>query len=143
MDQNITLRKERALLGRRDIIGGFTAAHGIMHALLLTTPRPDGGVGNFVTRGGDVQLLSSLGLGAGAIDLMGAALTSIVTVCFVISAMAYLRQRRGWEGWLLFSSTLSIVLLSLFWNDWMIVGPLIDLGLMALALRSMKGVTGA
>jgi hypothetical protein len=136
MEQNFTIRRESGSLARRNIVGGFIAAHGAMHAMLLNTPRPDGGAGNFVTRGGDIGLLGSLGMGAPAVETLGAALLLIAAASLLVSAARYLRQRAGWESWLMGSSALSIASLLLFWNDWMIMGPIIDLGLMALALRS-------
>lgn len=124
------------MLSRRNIIGAFIAAHGTMHAMLLNTPRPDGGAGNFVTHGGDISMLGSLGLGASAVETLGAALMLITAAGLLVSAAMYLRQRAGWESWLIGSSALSIVSLLLFWNDWVVMGPIIDLGLMAFALRS-------
>jgi hypothetical protein len=143
MEQNVTLHKEKSLLGRRSIIGGFIAAHGIMHAMLLSIPRPDGGVGNFITRGGEMPMLNSIGLGGAAAETVGAVLMLITTAGFLISALMYLRQRRGWDNWLVASSSISIASLLLFWNDWMIMGPIIGLGLMAFGLRSrMSKVVG-
>lgn len=135
MEQNITIKKGH-LFGRSNFIGGFIAAHGAVHAMLLNTPRPDGGAGNFVTRGGDVPMLGSLGLGSGAVEIIGAALMLITTAAFLISAFMYLRDRRGWENWLITSSALSMVSVFLFWNDWMVMAPIIGVGLAALALRS-------
>lgn len=136
MQQNITIKKQGNLLGRRNIMGGFIAAHGFMHALMLNTPRPEGGAGNFVTRGGDIPLLNSLGLGTAGVEAFGAALMLIAAAGLLLAAVMYVRQHRGWENWLMASSTLSIASLLLFWNDWMIMGPVIGLGLMIFALRS-------
>jgi hypothetical protein len=124
------------MIGRRNIIGAFIAAHGAMHAMLLNTPRPEGGAGNFVTRGGEVPVLASLGLGSGAVEAIGAVLMLATAAGFLLSACLYLRQRRGWESCLLASCALSIASVLLFWNDWMIMAPVIGVGLMALALRS-------
>ncbi|MBI0582941.1 MAG: hypothetical protein ISF22_01805 [Methanomassiliicoccus sp.] len=136
MMQNIDGHKRRRTIGRESVIGGLIAAHGVMHAVLLSTPRPDGGAGNFVTRGGEVPLLSSLGLGGAGVEALGSALMLITAAGLLLSAFMYLRQVRGWERCLMASSTLSVVSLLLFWNSWMIMGPVISVGLMALALRS-------
>lgn len=136
MEQNFTIRRETRSIASRNIVGGFIAAHGAMHAMLLNTPRPDGGVGNFVTRSGNIGLLGPLGLGTSAVEMLGAALMLITAAGLLASAVLYLRRRAGWESCLLASSVLSIASLLLFWNDWMVMGPIIDLGLMALALRS-------
>lgn len=136
MEQNITMHKGSNLLGRRNVLGGFIAAHGVMHAMLLNTPRPESGVGNFVTRGGEIPLLNALGLGASAVEFVGAALMLAAAAGLLLAALMFVRRSRGWEGALMASSALSIASLLLFWNDWMIMGPVIGLGLMVLALRS-------
>lgn len=136
MEQNITMHKRSNLLGGHNVLGGFIAAHGVMHAMLLNTPRPEGGVGNFVTRGGEIPLLNALGLGASAVEIVGAALMLAAAAGLLLAALMFVRRSRGWEGALMASSALSIAFLLLFWNDWMIMGPVIGLGLMVLALRS-------
>ena len=136
MEQNITMHKRSNLLGRRNLLGGFIAAHGVMHAVLLNTPRPEGGVGNFVTRGGEMPLLNSLGLGASSVEALGAALMLAAAAGMLLAALMYARQSRSWRSALMAASVLSIASLLLFWNDWMVMGPVIGLGLMAMALRS-------
>jgi len=107
-----------------------------MHAVLLNAPRPEGGAGNFVTRGGEIPLLNSVGLDASAVEAIGAVLIVAAAAGLLLAALMYLRRSRGWEGALMASSALSVASLLLFWNDWMVMGPVIGLGLMALALRS-------
>ena len=139
MNENITMHKRSNLLGRRNVLGGFIAAHGAMHAMLLNTPRPEGGVGNFVTRGGEIPMLNALGLGAPAVEMIGAALMLAAAGGLLLTALMLVRRSRGWESALMVSSAFSIASLLLFWNDWMVMGPVIGLGLMALALRSRFG----
>jgi ABC-type Na+ efflux pump permease subunit len=138
MEQNITLNRNRNILGRRNIIGAFIAAHGAMHAMLLSSPRPEGGVGNFVTRGGDIPALNSLGLDAAGAEVLGAALVLIAAAGLLASALMYYRGTAAWRKVLLASSAVSLVTLLVFWNDWMVMGPVIDLGLVALAYRSLS-----
>jgi hypothetical protein len=136
MEQNITMHQGSRRNIRRTVVGGFIAAHGAMHALLLSTPRPDGGVGNFVTRGGEIPI-GEHGLQAGTVEVLGAALVIIAAAGLVLSALLYLREARTWERCLMTSSAMSMATLVLFWNDWMIMGPVISGALFVLALRSV------
>lgn len=81
-------------------------------------------------------MLNSLGLGVTSVEAFGTALMLITAAALIVSALLYLSQRRYWERALLASSVLSIVTLLAFWNDWMVMGPIIDLGLIALAYHA-------
>jgi hypothetical protein len=140
MDQNIALHKNRTILSRKNVIAGFIAAHGAMHAFMLSTPRPDGGAGNFVTHGGDVPLLNSLGLSAGGVEALGAALLLIATAGLMASALLYLRDAQTWRKALVASSIVSMIAILLFWNDWMVAAPVIDIALIVLAWRAGAGM---
>jgi hypothetical protein len=135
MEQNITMHRNREWNGRRTIVGGLIAAHGAMHAFLLNTPRPDGGTGNFLTRGGEVPL-GALGLGAGAIEALGMMMVLITAAGLMISALLYYQKARGWERCLIASSALSIATLVMFWNDWMVMGVVLSAGMILVTLRS-------
>ncbi len=144
MEQNIALNQNRNILGRRNIIGAFIAAHGAMHAFLLSTPRVSGEPGNFLTNGGDVPLLNSLGLDAAGAELLGSALVLIAAAGLLVGALFYLRGTgSAWKTVLAASAALSIITLLMFWNDWMVVAPLIDLGVLALVFRSSSSSLGA
>lgn len=136
MEENFTMHKRSNLSGRRSVLGGFIAAHGLMHAVLLNAPRPEGGAGNFVTRGGEIPLLNSFGLGASSVEAIGGALMLVSAVGLLLAALMYARQSKGWDIALMASSALSVASLLLLWNDWMVMGPIIGLGLMVLAIHS-------
>lgn len=144
MEQNIALNKDRNIFGRRNIIGAFIATHGAMHAFLLNTPRVSGEPGNFLTNGGDIPLLNSLGLNAAGADLLGSTLVLIAAAGLLIGALLYLRGTgTAWKGVLSAAAALSIITLLMFWNDWMVMAPLIDLGILALVYRSSSSSVGA
>jgi hypothetical protein len=139
MEQNISLNKNRHMFGRRNIAGAFIAAHGAMHAILLSLPRMAGGAGNYLTNGGDIPVLSSIGLDASGVELLGAVLVLTVAAGLLVGALLYLRGRgTAWEFVLSASAVLSIVTLLIFWNEWMVMGPIIDLGILALVYRSRR-----
>jgi hypothetical protein len=144
MEQNIALDRNHNILCPRHIIGAFIAAHGAMHAFLLSTPRPEGGAGNFLTRGGDAPLLNSLGLNAAAAEMLGSALVLMAAAGLLVGAFLYLRGTgTAWRTVLSASAVLSLITLLTFWNDWMVAAPIIDLGILALVCRYTGSSQGA
>jgi|GEM_PF-7019529 len=139
MEHMIDVEPRRAGLLRSSVFaGGFLAAHGAIHALLLNAPRPDGGAGNFLTRAGESALLGPLGMGDAGVEVLGTALALIAAAGFVLSGLAILGgvrvpQRRAV---LLGSAAASLLMTALFWNDWMVAAPVIDLAIVAALLRT-------
>lgn len=130
--------RRRKMLSAGALAGSFLAAHGAMHAVLLNTPRPDGGAGNFLTRAGESALLGPLGIGGPGVEALGTVLALVAAAGFVLSALAYLGLVKvpRWRSVLLGSAALSLLTTVLFWNDWMVAAPVIDVAIVAALLRN-------
>jgi hypothetical protein len=123
------------MINRRFVVGGFLALHGAMNALLLATPTVDGSAGNYLTNGGRSWILNPLGISGLNAESFGAFLAISAALCFMLGAAAYL----GYTGLqprplLLVAAICSLTTLFLFWNEWDIVGALINVVVIALCL---------
>jgi len=122
------------------LTGTFMMAHGVMHALLLNTPRTDGGPGNFITQNGTSWLFGGLGMEASSIEVIGTALVLLSAVGWMAASLGFFGfiKRLPWRTVALASSVLSLFTIAAFWNDWMVAGPVIDLvAILALIQGSM------
>ena len=108
----------------------FLAAHGLIHASYLTPAPP-------ATAGGPEWpfhmsrswAVTAIGIDAGIVRAIGAALVVAVVIGFVLAALSWL----GWvvpaEWWPALagaSSVASVLVLSLFFHPWILLGFAID-----------------
>lgn len=124
--------------GITKMAGLFMMAHGAMHAFLLTTPAVGGRTGNFITQNGTSWLFGGLGLEASVIDAIGCTLVLITALGWMAASVALLsgKGRIPWRELTLFSSVLSILTITAFWNDWMVAAPVIDVVALLIVLSS-------
>lgn len=114
----------------------FLIAHGLVHAGLSAAPipnDPESKPGAFFTAASRSWLLPQLGLGGSAIQWIGIVLVILSTVGFVLAGLGVLGVpglNTIWRAVTVISSCLSLLLLILFWHPWLIVGVLIDIGLL-------------
>lgn len=118
------------------LFGLFLIAHGLVHAGLAAAPipnDPESKPGAFFTAASRSWLLPQLGLGGSAIQWIGIVLVILSTVGFVLAGLGVLGVpglNTIWRAVTVISSCLSLLLLILFWHPWLIVGVLIDIGLL-------------
>lgn len=118
------------------LFGLFLIAHGLVHAGLAAAPipnDPESKPGAFFTAPARSWLLPQLGLGASAIQWFGIILVVLATAGFVLAGLGVLGVpglNTIWRTVAVISSCLSLLLLILFWHPWLIVGVLIDIGLL-------------
>lgn len=121
----------------------FLIAHGLVHAGLAAAPipnDPDSKPGAFFTAPTRSWLLPQLGLNNSAIQWIGIGLVVLSTAGFVLAGLGVLGVpglNTVWRTITVISSCLSLLLLILFWHPWLIVGVLIDVGLL-IALLWLK-----
>jgi hypothetical protein len=114
----------------------FLIALGLVHAGLAATPNPndpDSRPGSFFTSISRIWLLPQLGLNAAAVQWTGIILVALATLGFVLAGMGVFGVSGStavWRTVAVVSACVSLLLLALFWHPWLIVGVLIDVGLL-------------
>ncbi|MCP4166328.1 MAG: hypothetical protein GY759_10595 [Chloroflexi bacterium] len=114
----------------------FLIAHGLVHAGLAAAPipkDPEPKPGAFFTDTSRSWLLPQLGLNASTVQWVGILLVVLATVGFVFAGLGVLGApglSTIWRIVAVVSSCLSLLLLVLFWHPWLLVGILIDVGIL-------------
>jgi len=114
----------------------FLIAHGLVHSILAIAPNPsdpDAKPGTFFTAVERSWLLPQLGLDATTIRWIGIILVALSTLGFILAGLGVLGVpglNTIWRTVSVVSSCLSLLLLILFWHPWLIMGVLIDIGLL-------------
>ena len=114
----------------------FLIAHGLVHAGLAAAPNPndpDAKPGAFFTSISRSWLLPQLGLNAAAVQWIGIILVALATLGFVFAGLGVFGiagLTAVWRTVAVVSACVSLLLLALFWHPWLIVGVLIDVGLL-------------
>jgi hypothetical protein len=112
----------------------FVIAHGLIH-LSYATPQPKNATG-WPFQLEHSWLLSSVGLG-GIARQVGLFLGVVTTIGFVLAGLGLLGVpwlSDAWQTLMIVGAAASILLLTLFWNRMLIMGLVIDAGLMILVL---------
>ena len=118
----------------------FLIAHGLVHAGLAAAPNPvdqDAKPGAFFTSPGRSWLLPRIGLNPAAVQWIGIILVALATLGFVLAGLGVFGisgLTTIWRTVAVFSSCVSLLLLVLFWHPWLIVGVLIDIGILVALL---------
>jgi hypothetical protein len=114
------------------IFGVFLIAHGLVHAILAAAPRPDipdAKPMTFWTR--PSKLLP--GVGESVTRPVAMVLWVVSTLLFVAAGLGVLGVSGLsdiWSGLSAAGAITSLLLLLFFWHRWLIIGVLIDLGLL-------------
>ena len=117
------------------IIGLCLVAHGLVHAGLAAAPDPnesESRPGAFFTAPQRSWLLPQLGLKPAAIRWSGILLFVFTTLGFILAGLGVFGVPGLAELWrtsAVVSAVLSLLLLLLFWHPWIILGVLIDVGI--------------
>ena len=118
----------------------FMIAHGLVHAGLAAAPipnDPDPKPGAFFTAMERSWLLPKLSLNASAIHWIGIILVVLATLGFVLAGLGCLGVsglNAVWGTLAVVSACVSLLLLILFWHTWLVVGVLIDIGILVALL---------
>ena len=114
----------------------FLILHGLVHAGLFAAPDPndpDSKPGAFFTSPERSWLLSRLGLNPSIVKWLGIILVVLATLGFVLAGLGVFGVPGLvgiWRTITVVSAIVSLLLLVLFWHPWLIVGLLIDAGLL-------------
>ena len=118
------------------VFGIFLMAHGLVHAGLAAAPVPNDAEskpGAFFTASSRSWLLPRIGLSAPTVRWIGIVLVALPVVGFVLAGLGVLGVpglTQVWSTLAIVSSCISLLLLILFWHPWIIVGALIDIGIL-------------
>ena len=118
------------------IIGLFLIAHGLVHAGLAAAPNPDDPEtkpGTFFTSPERSWLLSKVELSSASVRWIGIVLVALATLGFVLSGLGVFGVpglSEIWRTLAIASAVGSLLLLILFWHLWLIIGVLIDFGIL-------------
>lgn len=122
------------------IFGLFLIAHGLVHAGLAAAPNPDdpeSKPGAFFTSPERSWLLSKLELSAAVVQWIGILLVAVATLGFVLAGLGVFGLpglSEIWRTLSVVSAGVSLLLLVLFWHLWLIVGVLLDIGILVALL---------
>jgi hypothetical protein len=109
----------------RTVVGAFLVAHGLVHLLYLADDVPEFSVDrSWLVPGSARRPL--------ALALVAATVVAFVVLAWVVWGLPGLTA--VWPGLVVVAGLLSLVLLILFWNWWLVLGCAIDIGLIAVAL---------
>ena len=118
------------------IIGLFLIAHGLVHAGLAAAPNPDDPEtkpGAFFTSPERSWFLPKVGLSSASVRWIGIVLVALATLGYVLSGLGVfgvLGLSEIWRTLAIASAVVSLLLLILFWHLWLIIGVLIDVGIL-------------
>jgi hypothetical protein len=127
----------------KTLIALFLIAHGLVHAGLAAAPNPndpDSKPGAFFTSISRSWLLPQLGLNPTIVQWIGIILVALATLGFVLVGLGVFGVpglTAIWRTVAVVSANVSLLLLVLFWHPWLIVGVLIDIGIL-ISLLWMK-----
>ena len=120
----------------KTIIALFLITHGLVHIALAAAPNPDdtgSKAGAFFTSRERSWLLTRLGLNPSMIRWTGIVLVSSATLGFILAGLGVFGVPglvEIWRSAAILSAVISLVLLALYWHPWLIVGILIDIGIL-------------
>ncbi len=114
----------------------FLIAHGLVHAILAAAPipnDPDSKPGAFFTASDRSWLLPQLGMNASTVQWIGIILVALSTLGFVLAGLGVFGVpglTTVWRTVAVVSACISLLLLIAFWHPWLVVGVLIDIGIL-------------
>ena len=116
------------------IVAIFLILHGLVHAILAMVPNPNEPEAGFATFFSQSWLLSGLGLPESVGRPIAIFLAAVATIGFIAAGLALLNILVPFEWWrtlAIASAVVSLLLLVVFWNTYLIVGILIDIAILA------------
>jgi len=122
------------------VLAVFLILHGLVHAILAAAPIPNDpnpNPGAFFTDTTRSWLLPSLGLNDTTVQWIGIILVVLTTVGFILAGLGILGVpglSTIWRTVAILSACVSLLLLIFFWHSWLIVGVLIDVGILVIFL---------
>jgi hypothetical protein len=114
----------------RWLLAIFLVLHGLVHAAVWATPK---GVDPPPFDPNRSWLLGGLGLGDGATRPFSILLALTATVAFVVG-IGLLAEQGWWRPGVVLAAAVSLVLITLYFNPWLVVGWGIEVAILAALL---------
>lgn len=117
----------------RVVIGVLLLLHGLIHGTMAVVPNPDAAkpvVGTFFSEWAGSWLLG--GLPGRALKIIALTLAVVAGVGFFAAGLAMfdsILPHDWWRALAIASSAVSLLLCALFWNLYLIVGPVVAVGI--------------
>ncbi|MGB2964851.1 MAG: hypothetical protein WBB69_12785 [Anaerolineales bacterium] len=122
----------------KTLIGLFLIAHAIAHAGLAAAPvpeDPDPKPGAFFTAPARSWIFQRINLDSVPVQKIGVILVILSVLGFILAgtgALGVPGLKGIWQTTAAVSATISLTLLVIYWHPWLILGVLIDTGLVVL-----------
>jgi len=115
------------------LIGAFLIGHGLVHWVYIAPEPnvPEAELWSFMT---NRWLVTKAGVDQRFALMLGIVLMGLITVGFAASGIGLIVSWEAWRILAIGSAVVSLLLLGLFWHNWMIAGPVLNLGIILLAL---------
>ena len=115
------------------VLGVFLIIHGFIHWIYIApNPNTPGApLWSFLTQR---WFVVKAGFDNTTAMILGITLISLVTIGFLVSGIGLLTGQDWWRIAAIVSSGVSTLLLVLFWHNWMIAGPILNIVIIILAL---------
>ncbi len=120
----------------RTLIGIFLIAHGLVHSGLAAAPIPNdpsSKPGAFFTAPTRSRWLSRIGMSEASIRIVGLTLVGLATLIFLLTGLGVFGipgLQAIWQTLAIVAAIFSLLLLGLFWHSWLVVGVILDLGIL-------------
>jgi hypothetical protein len=121
----------------KTILAIFLILHGLVHGILALVPNPNNPEAGFATFFSRSWLLAGLGLSESAARSIAIILAAIATIGFIAAGLALLDILLPFDWWrtlTIASAVVSLLLLVIFWNLYLVAGVIIDVALLATLL---------
>ena len=123
----------------KTVVAIFLILHGLTHAIMAMVPSPNAPDAGFATfySGLGSWLLARLGLDGSATKTTAILLSAIATLGFVATGLALwgvLVPFGWWRALAIASAAVSLLLVFVFWDRYLIVGLLIDVAILGTLL---------
>ena len=114
-------------------LGAFLIVHGLVHWIYIAPEPndPNAEIWSFLT---GRWIVTGAGMSQKLALILGIVLIGLVTAGFTMSGIGLIASWEWWRILAIGSAVVSLVLLDLFWHNWMIVGPVLNAGIILLAL---------
>jgi hypothetical protein len=127
------LEKGESFVFLRILIGVLLILHGVIHGILAVVPNPNAAkpvAATFFSEWAGQWLRDMLS--GSALQVIAIVLAAIAGVGFIAAGLAmfgFLLPHNWWRALAIASSAVSLVLCLLFWNTYLIVGPVVAIGI--------------
>ena len=115
------------------LIGLFIIAHGLVHPILAFSPTPDSDppeVGGYWAK----SWLLGDGSSTKTMIYIGSTIACVLLVLAGLSLMDWIIPQAWWNTLCIMGAALSLLVLVVFWHNWLVVGVVIDIALLILLL---------